>query len=316
MCIGHGDEWSYHMNIQEAANEFYQYSKYFRGYTKQTIRRYRHAINYYFHISQISSFEEVSLQNIRAFFYYGRTERGWKNSSFITHHKSLVIFFRWCKAQGYIKEDFLDLIELPKLEYRLPSKLTKQEAFRLLEIIYNYPYQKQFMRHRNHAIFSTFIFAGIRKSELMNLKYTDVDMENRVIRIVQGKGSKDRVIPMCQTLATSLHRYLEERRKAHKTCPEFFTSLPRNQGITETSMKRITEKLRKDSGIVFTAHKLRHTFATLMLEGGCDIYSLSKMMGHNDLKTTTIYLSASAEHLRGQIDKHPLDNGSIDNFSV
>ena len=66
--------------------------------------------------------------------------------------------------------------------------------------------------------------------------------------------------------------------------------------------------MRKSSGIIFSVHKLRHTFATLMLEGGCDIYSLSKMMGHSDIKTTTIYLAASAEHLRSQMTKHPLND--------
>ena len=66
--------------------------------------------------------------------------------------------------------------------------------------------------------------------------------------------------------------------------------------------------MRDASRLKFTIHKLRHTFATLMLEGGVDIYSLSKMMGHSDIKTTTIYLSASAEHLRSQMTKHPLND--------
>ncbi|PIR01190.1 MAG: hypothetical protein COV66_01890 [Nitrospinae bacterium CG11_big_fil_rev_8_21_14_0_20_45_15] len=61
------------------------------------------------------------------------------------------------------------------------------------------------------------------------------------------------------------------------------------------------------SGIYFYTHQLRHTFATLMLEGGCDIFSLSKMMGHSDIKTTTIYLAASAKHLQEQMEKHPLN---------
>ena len=67
------------------------------------------------------------------------------------------------------------------------------------------------------------------------------------------------------------------------------------------------DQVRKSSGVTFTVHKLRHTFATLMLEGGCDIYSLSKMMGHSDINTTTIYLAASAEHLRSQMLKHPMN---------
>lgn len=78
-------------------------------------------------------------------------------------------------------------------------------------------------------------------------------------------------------------------------------------GFGESGIKRLVEKISKTSQVKFTIHKHCHTFATLMLEGGCDIYSLSKMMGHSDIKTTTVYLAASAEHLREQILKHPLN---------
>jgi site-specific recombinase XerD len=199
-------------------------------------------------------------------------------------------------------------MEKPKLEKRLPPKLTKQHSIKLLETVYNYPYDSPYLRYRNHAIFSTFVFAGLRKQELLKLKFTDVDIENLSIFVRQGKGSKDRIIPMSYTLAQSLKRYVEQRRKLNRTCPEFFTSLNRNVGFTDAGLKRVVIQLRRASGIVFTVHKLRHTFATLMLEGGCDIYSLSKMMGHSDIKTTTIYLYASAELLRSQMTKHPLND--------
>jgi site-specific recombinase XerD len=94
----------------------------------------------------------------------------------------------------------------------------------------------------------------------------------------------------------------------NKTNPEFFSSIRGNVGFTGNGLKKLVDKIRDSSKIFFTVHKLRHTFATLMLEGGCDIYSLSKMMGHSDIKTTTIYLSASVEHLRSQITKHPLND--------
>lgn len=106
----------------------------------------------------------------------------------------------------------------------------------------------------------------------------------------------------------SLERYSDIRKKAYKTCPEFFTSYTYNQGITDSGLKRLIVKINKASGIKLASHKLRHTFATLMLEGGCDIYSLSKLMGHNNISTTTIYLNASAQLLREQISKHPLTN--------
>ena len=198
-------------------------------------------------------------------------------------------------------------IEIPKLEKRLPSRLTKQEALRLLEVVYNYPYEDKFLRYRNHAIYSMFIFAGLRRMELLNLKYTDVDIENLSIFVRQGKGSKDRIVPMSYTLAQSLKRYVEERKRRGKVCPEFFVALYPDMGFGDMGLKRLTDKIRKASKISFTIHKLRHTFATLLIEGGCDIFSLSKMMGHSDIKSTTIYLSASVEHLRAQITKHPLN---------
>ncbi|MDB5227439.1 MAG: hypothetical protein JWN78_1632 [Bacteroidota bacterium] len=295
------------MNIQIEAQKFYQYSTYIRGYSHYTITRYKFAINFYCKIANVCNFEEVTVENVKALFFHGRTERKWKVSTFLTIHKSLVVFFRWAHQQGLLNINPAEGLELPRLEKRLPTKLTKQAALRLLEVAYHYPYTDTFLRYRNHAVFSMFLFAGLRKNELFNLKLADVDIENLTIFVRQGKGSKDRIIPMSFTLANSLKRYLDERKRKHKTCPEFFASLNRNMGITEMCLKLIVIQLRKASGMHFTIHWLRHTFATLMLEGGCDIYSLSKMMGHSDIKTTTIYLSASAEHLRNQITKHPLN---------
>jgi len=257
---------------------------------------------------KITEIEEVNGDKVRAFFFYGRTQRNWNANSFITFHKSLVVFFRWCVQEKYLKDNPAEDIETPKLERKLPPKLTKQEAMKLLEVVYNYPYHFKFERYRNHAIFSTFIFSGIRSKELIHLKYTDIDVENLSLFVFQGKGGKDRVVPICYKLAESLKKYLTERQRLNKTCPEFFASLNRNVGFTNSGLKRLVIKIKKASGINFTVHKLRHTFATLMLEGGCDIYSLSKMMGHSDIKTTTIYLAASAEHLRSQMTKHPLND--------
>lgn len=290
------------------AQEFYEHSMYFKGFSKQTIRRYKHAISYYFQHAGIKDLDQVNSDNLKAFFYWGRTERKWKTSTFLAHHKSLVVFFRWCLERRYMQGEPMQDIAVPKPEHRIPVKLTKQEAFRLLEVIYNYPYKHKFIQHRNHAIFSVFLYAGIRRSELLNLKYADVDLENQSLFVQQGKGAKDRIIPISSTLSHCLRKYLDERVKLKKTCPEFFTSLRRNKAFTDVSLKRLVEQVQKDSGIKFTVHKLRHTFATLMLEGGCDIYSLSKMMGHTDLKTTSLYLFASADHLRSQMRKHPLEN--------
>lgn len=272
-----------------------------------TIKRYRQVIKYFCNFAKITEIEEVTQENSKSLFYFGRTSQNWSPNTFICYYKSLKVFYDWCIKEKHMSFNPMNDIEVPKLEKKLPKKLTKQDALRILEIVDNYPYENKFLRFRNYAIFSTFIFAGIRKQELLNLKYADVDIENLSIFIRQGKGSKDRIIPISYKLAEALQKYIEVRRKAYKTCPEFFCSYTHDMGFTASGLKRLVEKINTVSGIKFTIHKLRHTFATLMLEGGCDIYSLSKMMGHSDIKTTTIYLAASVQHLREQILKHPLN---------
>lgn len=295
------------MNINILSQKFCDYSTYIKGYSPRTTKRYRQVIIYFCNQAKITNIEEVSLENVRNLFYYGRTAQHWSTNTYHCYHKSLKVFFRWCVAENYLSSNPVDAIELPRIEKKIPSKLSKQEAMRILEIVDNFPYEKNFLRFRNYAIFATFIYTGIRKSELLNLKFADVDIENLSIFIRQGKGNKDRIIPINYRLAEALTKYLEVRKKAYKTCPEFFTSYTMDMGFSDSGLKRIVNKIKEVSGIKFSVHKLRHTFATLMLEGGCDIYSLSRLMGHSDIKTTTIYLAANVHHLREQILKHPLN---------
>lgn len=298
------------MDINLLSKRFCDYSVLIKGYSKDTIRRYRNVIDFYRRFSKITCINEVNEENIRDLFYKGRIERNWSTNTFIIYRKTLMIFFKWCIKEGYMDKNPISNIEVPRLEKKLPIKINKQNALKILEVVQHFPYDYSFLRHRNYAIFSMFIFTGLRKQELLNLKYTDVDIDNLTIFVRKGKGSKDRIIPMNYTLAQALQKYKNDRKRLNKTNPEFFSSLRGNIGFTENGLKKLIEQVRKSSGVYFTAHKLRHTFATLMLEGGCDIYSLSKMMGHSDISTTTIYLSTTAEHLRAQVVKHPLGEPS------
>lgn len=295
------------MPIELLLEEFCNYAHHIRGVSKDTNKRYREKVSFFFRYSGISDISEVTEKIVEAFFWNGRTKRQWKAQTYRTYHITLVVFFRWCIKHKHMEKNYAEDIEVPRLERSLPKRLRKQDALKLLEIAYNYPYTHRTLKYRNHALMSLFLFAGLRKSELLNIKYADVDIENLSIFVRQGKGNKDRIIPMSTTLAQSLSRYAIERKKQKKTCPEFFACSNRNRGLSDSGLKELVVKLREASGVSFTVHQLRHTFATLMLEGGCDIFSLSKMLGHSDIKTTTIYLSASAEHLRSQVATHPLN---------
>jgi site-specific recombinase XerD len=295
------------MDIQILHNRFCEHSRHFKGFSPQTLRRYQMVLQLFVRNTGTRRLTEVDANTVRAFFWAGRTERNWSAQTFRTYYKSLAVFFKWCLREGYRADNPLRDLELPKIVRNPPPKLTKQVAGRLLEVVYNYPFRKVFLRARNHAILATFIYAGLRKGELLRLTFTDVDIANLSLFVRRGKGAKDRSVPISTALAAILQAYLQERRRTRRTCPEFFASSTANRGMSDSALRRLVGQVREASGISFSAHQLRHTFATLMLEGGCDLYSLSRMMGHSNISSTTIYLFASAEHLRMQMTKHPLN---------
>ncbi len=294
------------MFIPTLVEQFCADAEYLKGYSKTTTTRYRSNLRLFVRLTNTTDLALVTPEVVRSFFFRGRSELHWSSATFTTYLKSLKVFFRWCAGAGLLSHNPTDGIQRPSLEKKLPPRLTRDEALRLLELIDNYPWTDPFLRRRNHALFSTFIFAGLRKQELLHLRYTDVNIENQTLFVHQGKGRKDRYVPVAGPLAASLAAYHEERLRLRKTCPEFFASLTHNGPLSDTGLRNLIALIVQAFGKKFSAHKLRHTFATLMLEGGCDIYALSNMMGHSDIKTTALYLAATPEHLRGQMQKHPL----------
>jgi site-specific recombinase XerD len=296
------------MDIRLLHSQFCEYQVTIKNFRMTTIEAYRNSLQLFLRLlPHIREVEQVKPEDVQQFFYAGRTTRNWKPITFITYHKNLNVFFQWAIRQGCITVNPFADIEKPKLEKKLPTRLTKQEAMNLLESVRCIRWPSPFLKARNYSIFAMFLYCGLRKGELLNLKSQDVDLTNMIISIKQGKGNKDRVVPIPYPLRPILECYLDERRRLHKFSEYFFVSFVKDRGLSEDGYKHLVDLVKKKSGINFYTHMLRHTFATLMLEGGCDIYALSKMMGHNDIKTTTIYLSASVEHMRSEMGKHPLN---------
>lgn len=295
------------MTYAEATQQFYLYSLHIRGYSPKTILRYKYVLSTYYRYTKVNTVAEITTDSIRKLLFYGRTSRNWSTNTYHVFYKSLSVFLQWCKSEGHIDSIPMTSIEKPSIEKKLPKKITRQDALRLLELLLNHPSWSPFLRYRNHALFSVLLFTGIRRSELLHLKIEDVDLRNQTLIVRKGKGSKDRIIPISDTLAHSLKRYLLIREQSDTKLQAVFISSTVNSPLTDTGLRYLLGVVLRLSGLTFTIHTLRHSFATLMLEGGCDLFSLSKMLGHNDLKTTSIYLSASTEHLRNQVSKHPLE---------
>lgn len=294
--------------IFEQHQQFCDECLYSKNYRPATIKWYKEAIKQFlnFYDGQITEFHQITVEKVRGWFYKKRSDGDWTADTLLGRYKALKAFFKWCVANKYMKTNPIELIQKPRLEQKLPKSISKQDAQVVLDYAFDMPAKYRFTRYRNRAILAVLVYTGLRAGEMMSLKLSSVDMENRVITVINGKGGKDRLVPISSRLHEYLAQYLKDSQRLKKTSAYLFTTLKGDGPVTTSGIKKMIDRIKKGTGINFSPHKLRHTFATLMLEGGCDLFSLQKMLGHSDIKTTTIYLSTSVVMLQEQMMKHPL----------
>jgi integrase/recombinase XerD len=222
--------------------------------------------------------------------------------TFRAQHARLIpvrAFFKWLARQNYLLYNPASEIELPRLEHRLPKHvLTKSEVEQVLA----QPDITESMGLRDRAILEVFYSTGMRRSELMGLGLFDLDRERGTVMIRQGKGKKDRMIPIGERAVAWIDRYQTQVR------PELVvergnTTLFLTQAGEAFTPDRLTQLVRgyvnaADTGKTGSCHLLRHTMATLMLENGADIRYIQAMLGHAELSTTQIYTQVSIRKLK------------------
>ena len=287
----------------------YQYCHHihvFKNFTERTIRSKRDTFRMFLRRTGIKELHEITLPAVKSYIIDAKIKRKWSPKTIRNVIYDLKTFLDWCVSEDLLVENPIEKLEKPKVPKRLPQSLSKEEALRLLEWaeIANFTYR--FERSRALAILGIFIFTGVRRQELLNLKCSQVDLEHKSLFVECGKGQKDRLIPLNFQLIRILKRYKKDRKLFDKTTPYFFASLRDNQAMGAKAIQRLFKKLQNELDIRVHPHLLRHTFATLMLEGGTDIYTLSQFMGHSEITTTALYLSTSLKHRRKQMDMHPL----------
>lgn len=264
-------------------------------------------INSFLKFIPATTLADISLANVERWISLGTSQVGWSPVTSRGRIKYMIVFVKWLVQRGKLEANPLEGISIPRVPKKIPKRLSCEQAEELLRFVRNYPFDTKFEKARGYAIIATFIFTGIRRRELLELELCDVDLENGIISIRRGKGGKDRIIPISPPLTQILQDYLCQRKiPKYEKLPYFFVGAKAWGKMGKVVIRRLFKKIRLASGIYFAAHLLRHTFATLMLEGGCDIFSLSKMMGHADIKTTTIYLAATVGHLKKEVLKHPV----------
>ncbi|WP_322622756.1 tyrosine-type recombinase/integrase, partial [Aedoeadaptatus coxii] len=199
-------------------------------------------------------------------------------------------------------------IDMPKIERSLPVYLTLEEAVHLLNTVENSK-QKEIYRLRDYAITTLFLNCGLRLSELANLNIADLNKDN-TLRIM-GKGSKERLVYLNNSVQEALRGYLRKRNELEVDQDALFLSMRKNR-MSNRSIQHMLEKHLKAAGFdtrKYTVHKLRHTAATLMYQyGNEDLKSLQEILGHESVSTTQIYTHVNLEDIRYTMSQNPLSN--------
>ena len=209
---------------------------------------------------------------------------------------SLREFFRYLQERELISSSPAASVAIPKKERKTQSFLRPDEYARLLSAAGSNP--------RDFAILQLFLQTGVRVSELVHLTLADVDLVNRGIS-VDGKGSKQRCIPLEKKAIMALKNYLAVR--PHSRDPHFFLNYE-GAGLSRRGAEKIIEKYRRLSGITkrFSAHSLRHTFGSYKAEQGVSPFQLKEWMGHSSISVTQLYVHMSKESARRAMEQTSL----------
>ncbi len=212
-------------------------------------------------------------------------------------------FFRFLVLDGVVESDPTELLEWPSLPEHLPVVLTLEEIDRIEDSID----LSKAEGARNRAIIEVLFSCGLRVSELVNMKLSDLYLEDRVL-LVRGKGNKERLVPVSNKAIADLKRWFFDRNlmKIKPGEDDYVFLNRRGAHLTRTMILIMVKRQAEEAGIkkTISPHTFRHSFATALLQGGADLRSIQAMLGHEKIDTTLVYTHISNEQLRKAILEH------------
>jgi len=293
-----------------------------RGASVYTQRNYQQALTGFhsWHQNERQSppvWDKLQRDDFRSYLrFLGRQNLG--RAAIALRFSALRTFYRFLIRHGAVETSPIKNLSLPKLARRLPQFLTKEQMISLLEAplkIFDTPKSKLRGRpvsaaacYRDVAILETIYSCGLRVSELSGLRVADVDWNEQLVR-VRGKGKKERLVPISQTALMAVKAYwslLPDRPAGDM--PVFLSETKRRSPLSPLMLARRLKRYLALAGLdpSLTPHKLRHSYATHLLDAGADLRSVQELLGHAHLVTTQVYTHVTTERLKQAYEKaHP-----------
>nr|WP_298997790.1 site-specific tyrosine recombinase XerD [uncultured Allomuricauda sp.] len=287
------------MNWKHALKDYKDYLRIERGLSQNTISNYALDIEKLMgflsenHISESPIL--ITKEAVQAFIYdVAKTMNPRSQARIISGLKG---FFNYLIFEEYRKDNPIELIETPKIGRKLPDTLSTEEINQLIDAIdLSHP-----QGERNRAILETLYGCGLRVSELIELKLSDLFFEEDFIKVT-GKGDKQRFVPISKVNKKYINIYRSEVRVHQQITKEFSDYLflnRRGKKLTRamifTIIKTLAEKIELQKNI--SPHTFRHSFATHLLENGADLRAIQQMLGHESITTTEVYMHVNRKHL-------------------
>lgn len=276
-----------------------------RNASPRTVENYRRALEAAAAALGSKSWREAGADDFRAYLF-AMMKRNKARATIRLEFAALRSFYRFlCERKG-LASNPLHAVSLPKAEKRLPFFLTTSQIDALLRAPREAKPEKQapaWMPLRDTAILELFYSSGLRLAELASLDVRDIDPYNETVRVL-GKGSKERMVPVGEPALQAIQEY--RHRAKVQSGPLFISKLRKRLGAS--SIWSLVKKYLRLADITVPAspHKLRHSFATHLLDAGADLRSVQSLLGHASLSTTQIYTHVTTERLKRAYDKaHP-----------
>ncbi|MGH9581864.1 MAG: site-specific tyrosine recombinase XerD [Bryobacteraceae bacterium] len=273
-----------------------------KGLSANTVASYRRDLKQLEGFLKAIDLQSVTLETIRLYLDYLR-RAGLSNRSIARQVSNLRGFFGFLTDEGDLSTNPAEMLSAPKIGSSLPKYLGHSSVNRLLDS----PGQNSTLGLRDRAMLDLLYATGVRVSELIQLRVSDLDSAEGALRVI-GKGNKQRVVPVGRQALQSIEEYVGTARGRllkGRASPHLFVTA-RGKAMTRQAFWKLLRARGHAAGVFgkLSPHMLRHSFATHLLEGGADLRSVQTMLGHADIGTTQIYTHVMRSRLRQTVEEH------------
>ncbi len=278
--------------------EFEKYLKNVKKYSINTLNSYLSDINIF--ISYLNqekiNYKNINCDIIRSYLKYLDVNK-YKSSSINRILSSLNDYYSYLEKNKIIKYNYFKDINRPRKEKRLPNFINYTEYMNLINTVQKE--NNEYLKIRNLLLLEILFDTGLRVSEAVNIKISDIDLKNHSLKVL-GKGNKERIVYFGDYAVTYLEEYLALRKNIKSKDNEYLFWNKDYQRLTRRGAEYLINTIAKKALLKqrITPHTLRHSFATEMLNNGCDIRSVQELLGHKSLSTTGIYTHVTNEVVR------------------